>query len=79
MTKKQKPDAEEFARKLLWHLCGLRAESRMVLHMLARHCEPDIKAADAICANWIAQASETQKKLYDEATKAAAIPRSKAS
>jgi hypothetical protein len=60
------PDAEEFSRTILWHLCGLRAESRMILQMLSRSIEPDIKKADEIYFRWIAQTLETQRKFYDE-------------
>ena len=63
MKSNQRPDPEEFARKLLWHLSGMRAEMRVMLHMFARQIEPDIKKADEIYVKWIAQSVVTQKKL----------------
>jgi hypothetical protein len=77
MKQKQKPDAEEFARKLLWHLSGIRAEMRIMLHMFARHIEPDIKKADALYEKWIGQSVATQRKLYEEALETVGIPKAK--
>lgn len=74
---KQKPDAEEFSRILLWDLCGLRAEMRIMLQMFARSIEPDIKKADSIYAGWILQTVAMQKKLYKEAVDKVGIPPSK--
>jgi len=64
---KQKPDAEEFSRILLSHVCGLRADLRVMMQMFARSIEPDSAEADKIYAKWIEQALETQKKLYEAA------------
>lgn len=74
---KQKPDAEEFSRIILWDLCGLRAEMRIVMSMFARSVEPDIAKADAIYARWIEQSVELQKKLYAEAVDRVGIQPSK--
>jgi hypothetical protein len=71
---KNKPDPEEFARQMLWPLCGLQAESQVMLHMFARHIEPDVKKADAIYQDWALSAGKIQRRLYAEALLKAGIP-----
>jgi hypothetical protein len=77
MKKSPTPDPEEFGRKVLWHLCGMRAEMRVMLQMFSRQIEPDIKKADELYVNWIKQTLATQKKFYDEALAEVGIPPSK--
>lgn len=74
---KPRPNPEEFGREVLWHLCGARAEMRILLNMFARHVEPDISKADELYADWIKKAVETQQKFYDEGLERVGIPPSK--
>jgi hypothetical protein len=77
MNKSTRPDPEEFGRQILWHLCGMRAEMRVMLHMFSRHIEPDIKKADKLYVSWIKQTLATQDKFYNEALEEVRIPKSK--
>jgi hypothetical protein len=76
-SNRQPPNPEEFGRKVLWHLCGVRAEMRVMLSMFARSIEQDIKKADEIYVGWITQALATQEKLYKEALEMVGIPKPK--
>jgi len=71
---KSKPNPEEFARQILWPLCGLQAESQVMLQMFARHIEPDVQKANAIYLEWALTAGSIQRKLYAEALSKAGIP-----
>jgi hypothetical protein len=71
---KNTPDPEEFARQILWPLCGIQAESQVMLQMFARHIEPDVQKANAIYLEWALSAGATQRKLYAEALLKAGIP-----
>ncbi len=77
MRKSPNPDPQEFGRKVLWHLCGVRAEVRVMLHVLSRYIEPDIKKADELYVKWINQTVATQEKSYKEALAQVGIPPSK--
>jgi hypothetical protein len=76
-VKPRNPDPQEFGRKVLWNLCGMRAEMRILLQVFSKHITPDLKEADAIYAGWITQALATQRKFYDEALEAVGIPQAK--
>ena len=78
MKTQSKPDPEEFARKVLWQLSGLRAESRIMLQMLSRQIEPEVPKADEIYREWIHEALRLQSRLYKEAVEAVGIPPPKA-
>jgi hypothetical protein len=72
-----KPNAEEFVRKTLFYICGIESQMIIMMHMMARQCEPDIKKADKIFEDWMAAARVQHKKLYEEALKEIGIPHSK--
>ncbi len=72
-----KPDAEEFSRILLWNICGLRSDLRLMVQMFARSIEANPKKADEIYARWIAQSIEIQTKLFEDALDSAGIPPAK--
>lgn len=76
-SKPPSPDAEEFGRKVLWHLCGMRAEMRVMLQMFSRQVEPDVTKADDLYVSWINQTLATQQKFYDEALEMVRIQKSK--
>lgn len=63
------PDPQQFARTVLWQLCGLRAEMRVLLQTLSRQIEPDIQKADAIYAGWMEKTLATQTKFFKQALK----------
>lgn len=69
-----KPNPEEFGRQILWHLCGLRADLRVVMQMMSRQAEPDISKADEICRKWTEGALKIQRAHYEQALKKAGIP-----
>lgn len=74
----QSPNPEEFARKMLWHICGLRAEIRQIRGIIALQCEPDDRRkSDALLAGWTSDALKLQQKLYAEDSKAAGLQPSK--
>lgn len=68
-------DPNEFARKVLWNLCGIRAEVRHLRSMLARQqaAESGIPE-DAIMQKWNATTAEMQKQAYIDAMKEVGIP-----
>lgn len=69
-----KPNPEEFARQVLWPLCGVEAVSQVILQMFARQVEPDVQKANALCLQWALDAGKIQRKLYAEALSKAGIP-----
>ncbi len=73
-----KPDAEEFARKLLWHVSGLRAQVRNLHMMFARflaaesgHDEKEVQA------KWNKDCKAQQEQLYLQALEEVGIPPNK--
>ncbi len=72
-----KPDAEEFSRILLWNICGLRADLRLMLQMSARSIEPDVRKADELYLSWIRETIAIQTKFYEDALDRVGIPPAK--
>ena len=69
-----KPNPEEFARQVLWPLCGVEAVSQVILQMFARHVESDVQKANELYLQWASEAGKIQRKLYVEALSKAGIP-----
>jgi hypothetical protein len=69
-----KPNPEEFARQVLWPLCGVEAVSQVLLQMFARHVEPDVQKANVLYSQWALESGKIQHKLYVEALSKAGIP-----
>ncbi len=67
MKKTHNPDPQEFARQVLFHICGIHAEMQIVLHMMARERYADINACDQLYIQWMAEVAKIQAKLYQEA------------
>ena len=59
---------------MLWPLCGLQAESQVILQIFARHIEEDVQKSKALYFEWAMTAGELQRKLYAEALLKAGIP-----
>ena len=76
--KQIKPDSEEFARKMLWHICGLRAE---VSHIHMRLAELFAKQSGddviEVQKRWKKTCQDLQKKLYLDAAREVRLPPSK--
>ncbi len=77
MKNKPTPDPEEFARKMLFHICSLQSQIITMMHMMARQCEPDIRKADQLFLYWNASAQKLHKNLYETALKEIGIPPTK--
>jgi hypothetical protein len=64
----EKPDAEEFARNVMWHLTWLRAElyatRRMVAEILSQHNGQSVADIEAI---WLEKAAKEQESIYLQA------------
>lgn len=70
-----KPDPNEFARKVLWQLCGLRSELRHHRIMQAR--QMGLESGDSeedIMKAWDRQTEKLARELYLDAAQAAGIP-----
>src|SRR5260221_7679598 len=73
-----KPDSEEFARKMLWHICGLRAEVRHIHLKLAElFAEETGEDVHAIQAAWKKTSNELHEKMYLDAVREVGLPPSK--
>jgi hypothetical protein len=69
------PNPEEFARKMLWHISGLRAEVRHTHMMLARIVAAELKIPEEeIQTKWLESCKLEQEKIYLEAAKEVGIP-----
>jgi len=68
------PDPNEFARKMLFYICGLESQLIIMMQMMARQCEPDIDKANQLFLVWSEAALVQHKKLYEEALKEIGIP-----
>jgi hypothetical protein len=75
MNGKPKPEPEEFAREVLYHLCGIHAEIQVILQMMARQKIKNISEADALYLKWMKSVGGIQKKLYDQSLKKASLQR----
>jgi hypothetical protein len=70
-----KPDPEEFARKLLWHISGLRAEVRNLHMMFARFLAAESgHSEEEVQTKWKSDSEAQQKELYLQALEEIGIP-----
>lgn len=70
-----KPDPEEFARKVLWHISGLRAEVRNLHMMFARFLAADSgHSEEEVQTKWKKDCETLQKRIFLEAAKEVGIP-----
>lgn len=74
MNNPPNPDPIKFSREVLWHLCGMRAETRVMLQMMSRLIEADVNKANAMYLEWIAQTVSTQQKFFAVALEQIGIP-----
>lgn len=70
-----KPNAEEFARKLLWHVSGLRAEMRHLHMMFARFLAAQSgQKEEEVQAKWKLDCAKLQEEVYLDSVKEVGIP-----
>lgn len=64
----EQPDAKEFARNVMWHLAGLRADMEVMERTLAEVLSHQTgKPAMEFLGRWPEERKEHQKSLYREA------------
>ena len=75
---KANPDPEEFARKVLWHICGLRAEVRH-LHMRLAELFANESGHEVteVQSKWKKTCEKLQEELYLEVAREVGVPPSK--
>ena len=73
MKSTPKPDAEEYARNMLWQICGLRAQVSIMMQMMTRQLTPDVRKANEIFSDWMKDAAKLQAKHYTQQATAAKL------
>lgn len=70
----EKPDPQAFAKSVLWHLAGLRADvylnQLLLVELLAKQNQ---QPATVIQEQWRAQTEKMRRELYFEALRAAGL------
>ena len=71
------PNPEEFARQVLWHLCGIQAhlyqvEQHLIVDLSLRTDDPDKMAGD-LRAKWTSGRADIQRTLYAKAAQRAGL------
>ena len=73
-----KPDPNEFARKMLWHIAGLRAEVRHVHMRLAELCASESgDSVQEVQKRWKKTCEDLQETIYLESVKEVGLPPTK--
>ena len=68
------PNPEEFAKAMLWHLTGLRADmSQMQFAMIELKATLSQRDPVGISEKWLEDTKRLHKKLYQEALSAAGL------
>lgn len=71
---KKKPDAEAFAKHLLWHICGLRAEVSNLHRKFAKFsAKSSGHSTKAVQKDWETQCAALHRRLYDDAVRAVGL------
>jgi hypothetical protein len=69
------PNPEEFARKMLWHISGLRAEVRNLHMMFARFLAAQSgDSEEEVQRKWKKDCKKLQEELYLQAAEEVGIP-----
>jgi len=75
VANKPKPDAEEYARRTLWHICGIRAGvsslNARLAELFANETGDDVLEVQR---RWKAQCDALHEKLYLEVTGEVGLP-----
>ncbi|MDR3459760.1 MAG: hypothetical protein P4N60_20215 [Verrucomicrobiae bacterium] len=70
-----KPDAEEYARKVLWHICGLRADVRHMQAKLAEYASMESGVpSKTILLKWQSDCQASQNEIYLDAVRDIGLP-----